>query len=64
MADATLLRRIDVEGESASDYARATDTRINTVNVRLLRARRRLREQLEKVCRTCAKHRCLDCECE
>ena len=37
--------------------------RVNTLNVRLLRARRRLREQLERVCRTCATHGCLDCDC-
>jgi RNA polymerase sigma factor (sigma-70 family) len=61
--DAALLRRIDLEGESASEVARAGGERINTVNVRLLRARRRLREQLEKVCRACATHGCMDCVC-
>jgi RNA polymerase sigma-70 factor (ECF subfamily) len=62
-ADAALLRRVDLEGESASEVARAGGDRINTVNVRLLRARRRLREQVEKVCRACATHGCLDCDC-
>jgi RNA polymerase sigma factor (sigma-70 family) len=62
-AEADLLRRIDLEGQSPSALAGATGERVNTLNVRLHRARRHLREQLERVCRTCAKHGCLDCEC-
>ncbi|HCN31333.1 MAG TPA: RNA polymerase subunit sigma-70, partial [Verrucomicrobiales bacterium] len=33
------------------------------LNVRLLRARRKLREQVERTCRACATHGCLDCDC-
>lgn len=62
-ADAELLRRIDLEGESATDVARASHLRVNTLNVRLLRARRKLRELVERTCRTCARHGCLDCDC-
>lgn len=62
-SDAELLRRVDLEGESVTEMARATDQRVNTLNVRLLRARLRLREQVEQVCRTCATHGCLDCDC-
>jgi RNA polymerase sigma-70 factor (ECF subfamily) len=62
-ADAELLRRIDLGGESATEIAKATNQRVNTLNVRLLRARKRLREQVERVCRTCATHGCLDCDC-
>lgn len=62
-ADAELLRRIDLGGESATEIAKATNQRVNTLNVRLLRARRKLREQVERVCRTCATHGCLDCDC-
>ena len=61
--DSEMLRRIDLEGESASEVARATNQRVNTLNVRLLRARRRLREELQRICRTCATHGCLDCDC-
>lgn len=61
--DAELLRRIDLGGESATEIAKQTNQRTNTLNVRLLRARRRLREQVERVCRTCATHGCLDCDC-
>lgn len=62
-ADAELLRRIDLGGESASAIAAETNQRVNTLNVRLLRARRKLRVQVEHVCRTCATHGCLDCDC-
>lgn len=58
-----LLRRIDLEGESPTKVADALDLRVNTLNVRLHRARRHLRESLEKVCRGCAKHGCVDCDC-
>lgn len=61
--DAELLRRVDLEGESVTEIARAADQRVNTINVRLLRARLRLREQVEQVCRTCSTHGCLDCDC-
>jgi len=61
--DADLIRRIDLDGESTTEIAKETNQRVNTLNVRLLRARRRLREQVERVCRTCATHGCLDCDC-
>ncbi len=63
-SEAELLRRVDLGGESPTDLAAAAGERVNTVNVRLFRARKHLRERLELVCRTCAKHGCLDCECE
>lgn len=62
-ADAELLRQIDLEGASASDLARLLNLRVNTLNVRLFRARRKLRELVERTCRTCAAHGCLDCDC-
>lgn len=61
--DAELLRRIDLGSESATELAKTTHQRVNTLNVRLLRARKRLREQVERVCRACATHGCLDCDC-
>lgn len=62
-AEAALLRRVDLEGESPSQIAEQQGERVNTLNVRLHRARRRLRESVEKVCRSCAKHGCLNCDC-
>lgn len=63
-ADAELLRRIDLGGESPTEIAKATQQRVNTLNVRLLRARQKLRAQVESVCRSCATHGCLDCDCQ
>lgn len=62
-ADAELLRRVDLEGEAATAIAHESGRRVNTVNVRLLRARKRLREQVERVCKSCSTHGCLDCDC-
>jgi RNA polymerase sigma factor (sigma-70 family) len=62
-AEAELLRRVDLEGESPTQIAEARNERVNTLNVRLHRSRRHLRESLEKVCRGCAKHGCVDCDC-
>lgn len=61
--EADLLRRVDLNGESPSSLAAASGERVNTLNVRLHRARKHLREHLERICRTCAKHGCLDCDC-
>lgn len=61
--EAELLRRVDLEGESPTQIASDRNERVNTLNVRLLRARRHLRESLEKVCRACATHGCIDCDC-
>ena len=56
-------RRVDLGGESPTEIAAAANERVNTLNVRLLRARRKLREQVERTCRACATHGCLDCDC-
>jgi RNA polymerase sigma-70 factor (ECF subfamily) len=61
--DAALLRQVDMDGASPTELATAQGVRVNTVNVRLHRARQKLRAQLETVCRTCATHGCLDCDC-
>jgi RNA polymerase sigma factor (sigma-70 family) len=59
-----LLRRIDLEGESLQDTASALGITANNLTVRLHRARQRLRIELERTCRVCSKHGCLDCSCE
>ena len=61
--DAALLRQVDMDGASPTELATTQGVRVNTVNVRLHRARQKLRAQLEAVCRTCATHGCLDCDC-
>ena len=61
---ATLLRRLDLNGEASAPVAASLGITRNNLIVRLHRARRQLRERLEQTCRLCAKHGCLDCHCD
>jgi RNA polymerase sigma-70 factor (ECF subfamily) len=58
-----LLQRVDLDGASPKDAASALGLTLNNLNVRLHRARQRLREKLEATCQVCSKHGCLDCSC-
>lgn len=61
---ATLLRRLDLNGEASASVAASLGITRNNLMVRLHRARRQLRERLEQTCRLCATHGCLDCQCD
>jgi RNA polymerase sigma-70 factor (ECF subfamily) len=61
---AEALARVDLGGARAVDYAAEAGITANAAMVRLHRARRELRAALERSCRTCAEHGCLDCRCE
>lgn len=58
-----MLERVDLGEDSPSQAAEALGISANAARVRLHRARQALRVQLEKACRTCAEHGCLDCTC-
>ncbi len=58
------LQRVDLDGASPKDAATALGLTLNNLNVRLHRARQRLREKLVATCHVCSKHGCLDCSCE
>lgn len=60
---AQILRRVDLEGVRPADFAREADLTANNTMVRLHRARKALRAELQQSCRTCADHGCLDCSC-
>jgi RNA polymerase sigma-70 factor (ECF subfamily) len=60
---AELLRRIDLEGESPQDLSQELNVTPNNLTVRLHRARKALRAELEKACGVCSKHGCIDCTC-
>ncbi len=60
---AEMLRRVDLDGERPADVARVLGLTANNSMVRLHRARKALRTALERSCRTCAEHGCLDCTC-
>ncbi len=53
----------DLAGVSLDQTAKRLGIDIGNVKVRRHRARGALRERLEQVCRTCARHGCLDCHC-
>ncbi len=58
-----ILRRVDLEGGRPADFAREAGLTANNAMVRLYRARKALRADLQRSCRTCADHGCLDCSC-
>jgi RNA polymerase sigma factor (sigma-70 family) len=60
---ASILQRIDLDGSSVSEVAHEYGLSANNVRVRLHRARRALRKQLERQCGTCADEGCRDCTC-
>ena len=60
---AAVLRAVDLEGATVSDFASTTGITANNAAVRRHRALAALRRQLERSCGTCATHGCLDCAC-
>ena len=58
-----LLRRVDLRGETVQGAARAVGITPNHAGVRLHRARKALLREVQRSCRTCATHGCLDCTC-
>jgi RNA polymerase sigma factor (sigma-70 family) len=61
---AALLRKVDLEGQSVAEVARAEGITANNAAVRLHRARAALRDRLRQTCGACARHACLDCSCK
>lgn len=61
---ADILRRVDVEGESLSDVARASGITANNATVRLHRARKALREAVIACCGTESPRAYVDCDCD
>ena len=59
----TLIRRLDLEEESADRVAAGLGISRNNLNVRAHRARQQLKRRLEETCGICATHGCLDCHC-
>lgn len=59
-----LIRRVDLDGASVTSVAEVLGITPGNARVRLHRARAALREELERSCRTCATHGCLDCDCD
>ena len=60
---AEAVRRVDVEGESLSEYAAGIGITPNNAAVRTFRAREALRKRVQEACGACAEHGCLNCSC-
>ncbi|HEX8342272.1 MAG TPA: sigma-70 family RNA polymerase sigma factor [Tepidisphaeraceae bacterium] len=60
---ADLIRRVDLGGADVASTADELGLTAGNARVRLHRARTALRHELERTCRTCAAHGCLDCTC-
>jgi RNA polymerase sigma-70 factor (ECF subfamily) len=60
---AELIRRVDLGGAEVAGVASGLGITPANARVRLHRARTALRRELERSCRTCATHGCLDCTC-
>jgi RNA polymerase sigma-70 factor (ECF subfamily) len=60
---ADILRVVDLGERDVGSYSRRQGITANNARVRLHRARAALRRELEKTCRTCTEHGCLDCSC-
>ncbi len=58
-----LIRRVDLGGIDVTVVADEIGISPGNARVRLHRARAALRAELERSCRTCATHGCLDCTC-
>jgi RNA polymerase sigma-70 factor (ECF subfamily) len=57
------LRLVDLEDGTLSDLAQQAGITAENAAVRVHRARKALRRQVEKACGTCAEHGCFDCHC-
>ena len=58
------LRIVDLEEGKLSDLAQQSGITAENAAVRVHRARKALRRQVEQACGTCAEHGCLDCHCQ
>lgn len=61
---ARVIEICDLDGESSEEASRNLGISRNNLKVRLHRGRAQLRTLLEKTCKLCASHGCLDCDCD
>jgi RNA polymerase sigma factor (sigma-70 family) len=61
--DVRLITWVDLQGRSQEEVSRELGISTNALSVRLTRARKDLRAQLQVLCRTCRATKCLYCRC-
>lgn len=57
------LRLVDIEERKLSDLAEQSGITAENAAVRIHRARKALRKEVEQTCGVCAEHGCLNCSC-
>ncbi len=60
---ADLITQVDLQGTDVASVANSLGITPGNARVRLHRARIALRHEVERTCRTCATHGCIDCTC-
>ncbi len=60
---AEAIRDVEMSDENMRDVAARIGISYNNLKVRVHRARRKLRQRLEKTCAKCAEQGCIDCTC-
>ncbi|MFO1525036.1 MAG: sigma-70 family RNA polymerase sigma factor [Turneriella sp.] len=58
-----VIQAIDLEEKPREDVADELGVTVTNLNVKLHRAREKLRQAIENTCNLCAKHGCLNCSC-
>ncbi|MBU42537.1 MAG: RNA polymerase subunit sigma-70 [Spirochaetaceae bacterium] len=58
-----VIEWMELDSQSPDEVAARLGIEKNNLKVRRHRARQQLKDHLEKTCRLCAKHGCLDCTC-
>lgn len=61
---AQVLQEVDLQERPIATVAAGLAITTNNATVRLHRARKALRQELERSCGSCAVHGCLDCSCQ
>jgi RNA polymerase sigma-70 factor, ECF subfamily len=60
---ASALQAVDVEDQPVNKFAASSGISAGNASVRLLRARKALKEAVMQSCGACAEHQCVDCHC-
>jgi RNA polymerase sigma-70 factor, ECF subfamily len=60
---ASALRALELEEMPVAEFAAGSGITPGNASVRLLRARKALKEAVVKTCGACAEHQCVDCHC-
>jgi RNA polymerase sigma factor (sigma-70 family) len=60
---AFLVQELELKQRPTTDIAKELNITENNLKVMRHRARQQLKQRLEKTCKLCAKHGCIDCTC-